>query len=74
MLNNLLHPGWTRLLHFPMHVIPCPRCSSPQTHKDHNWRWDEEVGSWLCQRPSCKERGLIIKTSAWQRVYAPVPG
>lgn len=73
-----MHPGWDRLARFPPHVVPCPRCSSPQrvdarlwrwddhgeqwVSLDHNWRWDEDAGSWLCRRPSCKTRGQTNHT------------
>jgi len=55
-MTNALHPGWNRLARFPPHVVPCPRCSSPRDTRDHNWRWDEDAGSWLCRRPSCETR------------------
>jgi hypothetical protein len=51
-----MHRGWDRLSRLPTHVVPCPRCSSPQDVREHNWRWDEEEGSWLCRRPACMER------------------
>jgi hypothetical protein len=57
---STVHPGWARLTRYPESVIPCPRCSSPRSHKAHNWRWDEDAGSWLCTRPSCMERGRTI--------------
>lgn len=73
-MPNTIHPSWLRLVKLPPNVIPCPRCSSPRHHNEHNWRWDEEAGSWLCTRPFCMEQ--LEKTtdiSIWQRKYAPVP-
>lgn len=68
-----MHPGWVKLARLPRNVVMCPRCSSPRSHKEHNWRWDEDAGSWLCTRPSCMEQRRVVKLSAAQRMYAPIP-
>lgn len=72
-MNSVLHPGWLRLIALPAKVVPCPRCSAPHTHKAHNWRWDDEVGSWLCRRASCQNPGITQRVNPWQRMYAPMP-
>lgn len=72
-MNNVLHAGWVRLSRLPRDVVPCPRCNAPHTHREHNWRWDEDAGSWLCRRASCADPGIRQRVNPWMKAYPPVP-